>query len=434
MKEKKSSFFSKLSSLNPNQLADYLEKLKPRVKMKAARMLSKKKFGLSLLEMDEEQSKQLLKELKDKEIARIVNAQKSDDATDLINLLEKTRARRILKLVKPEKKEEIKPLLRFEEETAGALMQREFVSVRAKDTVREAIKKIRKSKEEELHNVFVLNSKKQVVGVFPLRKLVTAKPSTKIKKIMKKEVISVHADLDQEKVAKKFREHDLISMPVVDSKNRMLGIITVDDVIDVLEEEATEDIYRFAGVEGEESIFSSPLTSIKRRTPWLAFNLIIVVLSASVIGLFENTIAALVVLAIFLPMVANLGGNAGTQTLAVTVRSLALGEIGVKEYRKALKKELAVGLMNGLIIGVLLMGIAFIWKGKLMLGVVLLLAMLANQFTAALAGTLVPILFKWRRIDPALASSVIITGATDIMGFLAFLGIATLFWQAGLLV
>jgi len=213
----------------------------------------------------------------------------------------------------------------------------------------------------------------------------------------------------------------------------MLGIITVDDVIDVIEEEATEDIYRLAGLDEEESVFSSPQNSIARRTPWLAFNLIIVMISVSVISLFEDTLAALIVLAMFLPVVANLGGNAGTQTLAVMVRSLALGEIGIKEYKRALKKEIVVGVINGIIIGFLVGAIATLWKGNIMIGFVLLLAMLANQVTAALAGTLVPVLFKWRRIDPALASSVLITGATDIMGFLAFLGIATLFWQAGLL-
>lgn len=435
MNAKKSiGFLAKISSLNPVQLAGHLAKLTPRVKLGVARMLSKKNFGLSLLEMDEEQRTELLEKLSDGEIAQIVNSQKSDDATDLIRSLEKARAKNVLKLITPKKLGEIKPLLKFEEETAGGLMQSEFVSVNARDTVHEAIEKIRVSKaDEELHNVFVLNSKKEVVGVVPLRKLVVAKPSTKISQIMNKNVISVHSDLDQEQVAKKFREHDLITMPVVDPKNRLLGIITVDDVIDVLEEEATEDIYRLAGVDEEETVFSSPLASIKRRTPWLAFNLIIVMVSASVIGLFEDTIATLIVLAVFLPVVANLGGNAGTQTLAVMVRSLALGEIGVKEYRRALKKEIAVGLMNGIIIGLLLLSIALVWKGKLMLGVVLFLAMLANQLTAAMAGTLVPIIFKWRRIDPALASSVIITGCTDIMGFLAFLGIATIFLHLGLL-
>jgi len=432
--KKRLSFLARVSSLNPGQLADYMARLTPRVKLRVARMLSKKKFGLSLLEMDEEQRSELLERLSDSEIAQIVNSQKSDDATDLVNSLEKERAKGVLRLLSQKKREEITPLLKFGEETAGGLMQSEFVSVRDRDTVSKAIEKIRVSKTgEELHNVFVLNARKQAVGVVSLRKLVTAKPSTKISSIMNRKVISVTSGLDQEQVAKKFREFDLISMPVLDSKDRVLGVITVDDAIDVLEEEATEDILRLAGVDEEENVFSSTLASIKRRTPWLAFNLLIVMISASVIGLFEDTISALIVLAVFLPVVANLGGNAGTQTLAIMVRSLALGEIGVKEYRRALKKELGVGLMNGLIIGLLLLGIAVAWKGNLMLGVVLLLAMLANQLTAALAGTLVPLILKWRKIDPALASSVIITGCTDIMGFLAFLGIATFFLQTGLL-
>jgi len=434
MAEQKKGLLSSLSALNPAQLADYFEKLTPRVTLRIARALNKKDFGLSLLEMSDEQREEILSNLHDREIVQIINVLLSDDATDTVNSLEENRAKRILKLIKPEKLEEIQPLLRFGEETAGGLMQSEFVAVKSRDTVKKAIEKIREEKGiEELHNVFVLKGRGELVGVVPLRKLVVARSNEKISELMEKEIVSVKSNLDQEEAAIVFKENDLFSMPVLDYKNRMLGVITADDILDVVEEEATEDILRLAGVDEEESIFSSPLASIKRRTPWLAFNLLIVMVSASVIGLFEDTIATLLVLAIFLPVVANLGGNAGTQTLAVMVRSLALGEIGEKEYKRALKKEVAVGLMNGLIIGSLLLLIAVAWKGQLMIGVVLFLAMIANQLTAAFGGTLVPLLFKWRKIDPALASGVIITGMTDIMGFLAFLGIATLFLQLGLL-
>ncbi len=432
--KKPKSLLGKIPAFNPTQIAIQLSKQAPAIRLAAARRLSRRTFGQALLEMEEEQAREFLERIPDKEIARIVSSLKSDDATDLIHLLEKNRVRKILKLVKKEKLEEIKPLLRFEEETAGALMQSEFISVKKNNTVAEAIEKIRASKNcENLHDVFVVDRNGKIAGVVSLRKLAISKPTEKIKNIMKKEVVFSQTSEDQEQVAKKFKEYELISMPVVNSEKKMVGIITVDDVIDVIEEEATEDIYRLAGVDEEESVFSSPFVSITRRTPWLAFDLIIVMISASVIGLFENTLAAVIALAMFIPVVANIGGNAGTQTLAVMVRSLALGEIGVKEYKRALKKEIIVGLINGLIIGLLIGAIVTLWKDNIMLGIVLLLAMLTNQLTAALAGTLVPVLFKWRRIDPALASSIIITGCTDIMGFLAFLGIATIFWQAGLL-
>jgi len=431
---KKIGLLSRISKLNPSQIADYLEKMTPKFKLNAARILSKEQVGLSLIEMEEDPREELLEKLKDKEIAEIVKCLKSDDATDVINFLEENRIRRILKLLSEEKLSEIKPLLKFQEETAGGLMQTEYVAVRARHTVSEAIDGIRKIEAgEEIHNVFVVKGKNELVGIVPLRKLVTAKSKTKISSLMEKEIVSVSADLDQEQVAKKFKEEDLVTMPVVDSKNRLLGVITVDDVIDVLEEEATEDILRLAGVDEEETVFSSPFASVKRRTPWLALNLLIVMASASVIALFEDTIAALLLLAVFLPAVANLGGNAGTQTLAIMVRSLALGEISVKQYWKALKKEFIVGLLNGLIIGALLFALAVAWKGNMMVGIVLFLAMIANQITAALSGTLVPLIFKWKKIDPALASGIIITGFTDIMGFLAFLGIATWFLQMGLL-
>ncbi|MFH1234666.1 MAG: magnesium transporter, partial [Candidatus Diapherotrites archaeon] len=322
----------------------------------------------------------------------------------------------------------------FKEETAGSLMQAEFVWVRPNYTASKAIEKIRVSNSgEELHNVFVLNAKNEAIGILPLRRLVLAKPSAKISNIMSSDVFSVQADTDQEKVAKKFKEKDLISMPVVDSENRMLGIITVDDVIDVLEEEATEDIYRLAGVDEDESVFSSPLFSISKRAPWLTINLFTAVLAAFSIALFENLLLAMATIAIYLPIVAGMGGNAGTQTLAIMVRGLALGEVSVKEYKRALKKELIVGLANGLITGLVVMGIVFLWKGTLLIGFILLLAMVINLLVAAAAGTMVPLLLKWKKIDPALASSIIITTFTDVFGFIAFLGIATIFWKAGLL-
>ncbi len=430
--KKRLAFIAHASPFNADQMGDYLGKLTPKVMLSVARMLSKKKFGLSLLEMEEESRAELLKKLSDREVAQIISSLKSDDATDLFHSLEKTRTKRIMKLLSEKKLEEIRPLLRFEEETAGGLMQSEFVSVKASDTVSEAIEKIRECKEaEEIHNVFVLNSKKELVGVVPLRKLVTAKPSEKISRVMNRSVISVKSTLDQEQVAKKFKEYDLVSMPVVDSKNKMVGLITVDDVIDVLEEEATEDIYRLAGVPEEESVFSSPSFSIKKRLPWLTINLFTALLASASIAFFENTLAAMATLAIFLPIVAGMGGNAGTQTLAIMVRGLALGEIRVEEYKKALKKELFVGLANGIITGLIVVLIVLLWRNTLVIGIILLLAMVINLLVAAAAGTLVPLFLKWKKIDPALASTIIITTFTDVFGFMAFLGIATVFLRLG---
>jgi magnesium transporter len=241
------------------------------------------------------------------------------------------------------------------------------------------------------------------------------------------DLISARVDMDQEEVARQVASYNLLAIPVVDEENKLVGIITVDDVIDVIKDEATEDIYRLAGVSTDERVFSRPSESLRKRLPWLVINLATAFVAASVVGIFEGTIATVTALAVFMPIVAGMGGNAATQTLTVIVRGIALGELTWSNSRKALVKEVLVALGNGIACGLLGAATAMLFKQDPVLGLVLALAMIINMFVAGVAGTLVPIGLRALKVDPALASSVIITTFTDVFGFFSFLGLGTLF-------
>ncbi|MBW2599132.1 MAG: magnesium transporter [Deltaproteobacteria bacterium] len=233
--------------------------------------------------------------------------------------------------------------------------------------------------------------------------------------------------MDQEEVARMFEKYDLVDLPVVDNEDHLLGRITIDDIVDVMEEESSEDIYRIAGLHEDDSIFNNPVQSIRRRLPWLYLNLMTALASALVIAFFENTIQMVVALAVFMPVVAGLGGNAGGQSLALIVRGLALGDVTFENSKKALYKQVVVGIVNGIAIGVVIGTIAYLWKGMPVLGLVLGLAMIINVFVGTLIGTLIPLGLKWLKADPALGSNIFVTAFTDAFGFFCFLGLATIF-------
>ncbi|HEX6210406.1 MAG TPA: magnesium transporter, partial [Methylomirabilota bacterium] len=250
-----------------------------------------------------------------------------------------------------------------------------------------------------------------------------------LKRIMTPDVISVRVDTDQEEAAQQVASYNLLAIPVVDPENKLVGVVTVDDVIDVIKDEATEDIYRLAGVTADERVFTPPLESLVKRLPWLGVNLVTAFVVAAVVALFEDTLDQVVALAFFMPIVAGMGGNAGMQTLTVIVRGIALGELSWANSRKALFKEAAVGLGNGVTLGAAAAAVVWLVSGNPVLGGVLALAMIINMFMAATAGTLIPLGLRALKVDPALASSVFITTLTDVVGFASFLGLATVFLQ-----
>jgi magnesium transporter len=295
-------------------------------------------------------------------------------------------------------------------------------------TAAEAIAALQAARDVELvFYLYVIDARRHLVGVVSLRRLLLVPPSTPLKRIMTTDLISARVDMDQEEVARLVASYNLLAIPVVDEENKLVGVITVDDVIDVIKDEATEDIYRLAGVTGDERAFTPARESLRKRLPWLGVNLVTAFLAAGVVGLFEGTIEQVTALAVFMPIVAGMGGNAATQTLTVIVRGIALGELTWSNSRKALFKEAAVGIGNGVVLGILAAAVVWATRGNPMLGLLLCAAMIINMFVAATAGTLVPLGLRAANVDPALASSVFITTMTDVFGFASFLGLATLF-------
>jgi len=382
----------------------------------------------SIAELGPEGAADLLADHSPEEIARLLQEIPSDDAAAIVDHLPEELSASVLALIKPKPGGGVGELLEYPEQTAGRIMNPNVFALLEDMTVNEAIAALQGSREVEMvFYLYVVDERRHLVGVVSLRRLLLVPPETPLKRIMTTDLISVRVDTDQEEVARQVASYNLLAIPVTDEENKLVGIITVDDVIDVIKDEATEDIYRLAGVSTDERVFTRPAESLRKRLPWLIINLGTAFLVAAVVGAFEGTIAQVTALAVFMPIVAGMGGNAATQTLTVIVRGIALGELTWANTRTALLKEAAVGIGNGLACGIIAAAVAILFKQSAMLGLVLAMAMIINMFIAATAGTLIPVGLRAMKIDPALASSVIITTFTDMFGFLSFLGLGTLF-------
>jgi magnesium transporter len=379
-------------------------------------------------EMGPERGAGLLTGRSAEEIAKLLQEIPSDDAAALIDYLPEELSREVLELMRRRESGQVESLLEYGEQTAGRIMNPSVFALSEDLTVGEAITALQSSRDVEMvFYLYVVDGRRHLVGVTSLRRLLLVAPETPLKRIMTPDVTSVRVDTDQEEVARQVASYNLLAVPVVDEENKLVGVITVDDVIDVIKDEATEDLLRLAGVSGDERVATPALESLRKRLPWLVVNLGTAFLAASVVALFESTISRATALAVFMPIVAGMGGNAATQTLTVVVRGLALGELSWANAKKALLKEVGVGLGNGVILGIVAATVAWLAKGDPMLGLLLGMAMVCNMVVAATAGTLVPLGLKALKVDPALASSVFITTFTDVVGFASFLGLATIF-------
>lgn len=350
-----------------------------------------------------------------------------DDLADLLSKLSRDQSASILNSLDPAKKAEISRLLAYPKDSVGGIMNPNVFYLPQTSTVNEAIELIRtKTQLEIVFYLYVVDGEKHLVGIVSLRQLIISAANAVLKDIMNPNVIQVGANQSQHDVAQLISRHNFLAVPVVDEGKRLIGVVSVDDVIDVIQEEATTDLYRMAGLEKDERVFTPVSQSIQKRAPWLIINLATAILASFVVSLFEGTIQKLVLLAVFLPIVAGMGGNAGVQTLTIIVRGLALGEIAFKDIRRAMTKEILVGVSNGVITGLIMAVVAYFWKGVPMLGLILMLAMIGNLFVSGAVGVLVPLGLKALRIDPAVASTVVVTTFTDCFGFFFFLGLASL--------
>jgi magnesium transporter len=382
----------------------------------------------ALSELGPEKGSLLLADRPAEEIARLLQEIPSDDAAGLIDYLPEELSSIVLDLIRPKPGGGVSDLLEYDEQTAGRLMNPHVFALPEDLTAGEAITAIQSARDVEMvFYLYVVDQRRHLVGVTSLRRLILVSPETPLKRIMTADVYSARVDVDQEEVARQVASYNLLAIPVVDSENKLVGVITVDDVIDVLKDEATEDVFRLAGVSAEDGVLTPPLESLKKRLPWLLVNLGTAFIAAFVVSRFSNTIAKVLPLAALMPVVAGMGGNAATQTLAVVVRGIALGEVTWGNARQALIKEALVGLGNGFALGLVAVLGAWLLADDWALGAILGMAMIINMFIASVAGTLIPLGLRAAKIDPALASSVFITTLTDVFGFLSFLGLATVF-------
>ena len=391
------------------------------------RLLGPLHAGNVLSELDDATRTELVRALDEVEISRILDRMPSDHVVEVVEELPREEADKLLDLMQEEKSEEVHELLEYGEKTAGRLMSTGFIAVYESATVAQAIEHIRKAATgDNAFYLYVLDEHDHLVGLVPLHRLLTANPTTPIRSIRSENVESVAVDTDQEEVAQLARRYNLLQVPVVDGNRRLVGAISADGVIDVIDEEATEDIQRLGGVAGDETVLDPPRQVLRTRLIWRFINLGTAVLAASVIGLFESSIQALATLAVFMPIVASMGGISTTQTATVAVRGLAVGDLTRGVLRRVLAKEVWLGLTTGAANGLVIAVIAYLWKGHWLLSVILGIAMIINMLVAAVVGTLVPVALKTFRVDPAIASGVIITTFTDVCGFFSFLGLATL--------
>ena len=421
-----------VQKLHPGDISQVIQEFNHPDQVRLFALLVKEDRELAaeaLTDLGLEQGVALLTALSAHETSRLLQEVETDDRAAFISALPEELADQVLETMRLEESVQVQGLLQYERETAGRIMTPNVFALQEDLSVSEAIQTIQETDEFEMvFYLYVVDERNHLVGVISLRQLLLVAPSTPLKKIMSGDVISVTTDTDQEEVADQVALYDLLAIPVVDHENKLVGVITVDDIIDVIKEEATEDILHLAGVEADDTVRGTARSSVQKRLPWLGLNLALALMAATVVYLYEDTIANLPTLAVFLPVVAGMGGNSGTQALTLTVRSLALGEISWKNIRDLFTKELLVGISNGLALGLLSGGVGYVWsEGNLSVGLALACAMLCTILFSGILGTLIPMVLNRAGIDPAVSSGIFLHTLTDVIGFFSFLGLATVF-------
>ena len=421
-------FLGFVEGLHVADLADLLEYLTRDQRAKAVETLQPELDPEILTYLDAGIREEVIEQIGPRGLARALSALESDDAVDVFEDLDEAFQKRILAALPRGYRAIIEESLSYPEDSAGRLMQREMVVVPSAWTVGDAIDFMRKNKElpKDFYDLFIVDPKHKPIGAIPLSRVLRNKRPVRLTKIMDDEVHTIPITMDQEDVAYQFRQYGLVSAPVLDEAGRLVGVITVDDVVHVIDEEAEEDLMKMGGVT-ETDLYSAVLDTTKARFSWLTVNLMTAVVASLVIGLFEGTIQQLVALAVLMPIVASMGGNAGTQTLTVAVRAIAMKDLTAANAARFVGKEVLVGSANGILFALMTGAVAWLWFGVPELGLLMAAAMVVNMLVAGLSGTLIPIGLERLGVDPAIASTVFLTTVTDVVGFFTFLGLAALF-------
>ncbi len=416
------------AELEPADLADVLAALDEDERVIAVQALPAEISSQALIEMpEEEHAGETLAALDPERAAEIVEQLADDDAADILGDLAPAEQERILSEVEDSERAEVEKLLVYDQETAGGLMTTRVVTVPDTATVAQALEELRRETEEgdDFYDVYVTDARQHLVGLLSFRSLATTPPERPVTAIMQEPAATVGPEEDQEEVARVMARYNLASVPVVDPEGRLLGVVTFDDVSDVVEAEQTEDILKFGGVSATEELKGGWADAVKSRLPWLLVNLVAASIAGAVVLSRQDVISRLVLITAYMPIVAGMAGNAGTQALAVTVRGLALGVIPRSDMMRVVGKEMLTGMTNGLVIALLVTVVALVLGHGVKLGLVVFLAMTANLVVAGFLGAFVPILLERFGVDPAVASSIFVTPLTDVCGFSLLLGLAS---------
>ena len=419
---------SLLDPLHPADIADLLEQLNPRDRTAFLTLWKGRMDGEILSELGDDLREEVINALGPAELADVVRDLESDDVVDLVEDLDQEQQDQVLDALGAIDRVAVEKALAYPDESAGRLMQVEVVRAPSHWTVGEAIDYLRASDNlpEQFYHVILVDPRMKPVGYVTLGRLLGTPRAIHLTELAEDSFRTFRVDQDEEDVAYAFNQYHLISAPVVDEDERLVGVITIDDAMIVLDDEHGEDILRLAGVDAESSLTDKVIATTKRRFPWLAVNLVTAIFASLIISMFEDTISTLVALAVLMPIVASMGGNAGTQSLTVAVRSIATKDLTGANVWRVIRREVLVGLVNGVIFAIVMGIVGWVWFGSVMLGVVIALAMVINMVVAGLAGTGIPVLLEKFGIDPALASGAFVTTVTDVVGFFAFLGLAAI--------
>ena len=411
-------------------IAHLVESSPPKTRSVLWQLIDKESEGEVIQYLNEDLQSEILSELDAKEVVELTEGFETDDLADILQQLPLKVAQEVLEAMDQQDRQRVEQILSYDEATAGGLMNTDSITVRRNHTVELVLRYLRRHETlpEMTDNILVVNREDELLGILPLKEVLVSDPNTSVREVMCKDINAIPVDMEATKVAQLFEQHDWVSAPVIDRHGKLLGRITIDDVVDVIRDTAEHSLMSMAGLDEEDDTFAPVLKTARRRALWLGVNLFTAVFASLVIYIFQETIDEVVYLAILMPIVANMGGVAGTQTLTLVIRSMALGHISPSNSRWLLIRELGVATINGIIWASLISVIAFIWYQDTRISYIIAVATMINLIIAALAGAYLPIFLKKINVDPALAGSVALTTVTDSIGFFTFLGLAKMFY------
>jgi magnesium transporter len=414
--------------LSPSDIAHLLESTPPKERSILWQLVDKELEGEILQYLSDEIRTDFLSKLNPQELISITEDFETDDLADVLQQLPEKVIQEVLDSMDSQDRHRIEEVLSYAEDTAGGLMNTDTITIRPDISIDVVLRYLRRHRSlpEMTDKLIVVNRKDQFIGTLPITTMLVSSPSSTVREVMNTDAVTISVNTPETEVANLFERRDLVSAPVLSSEGRLLGRITIDDVVDVIRDDADHSLMSMAGLDEEDDTFTPIIKTAKRRAVWLGINLITAFIASGVIGLFEATIEKVVALAVLMPIVAIMGGIAGSQELTLVIRSMAVGQISRNNLGWLLNREFIVGIINGVLWALVVAGAAIVWFNDLTIGVIIAAALLINLIVAAVAGTMLPVLLRARNIDPALAGGVILTTITDVVGFLSFLGLATM--------